>query len=75
MLKDILNLNGVEKLDKQQKKDISGGAGGLGPILQNCAYDNYSAALYGCPVQPNSPVLQQPTCYYVCVPGGRWVRQ
>lgn len=73
MLKDILNLNGVQKLDKQQQKEIAGGD--LGPILERCSYDNQSAALYGCPVQPNDGSWQQATCHYVCVPGGRWVRQ
>ncbi|MBN9284924.1 MULTISPECIES: hypothetical protein [Flavobacterium] len=74
MLKKILNLEGVQKVEKQQQVHITGGGRGDGGFEEVCAYDNVSAVNNGCPAQNTDLSWGMPTCIYVCV-SGRWVRQ
>ncbi|CAM4142084.1 MULTISPECIES: hypothetical protein [Flavobacterium] len=72
MLNKISELSGVKVLDKSKQKNILGGD----PIFipaKRCAYDNYSALIEGCAVQPPDNSTQLPTCIYICE-NGRWVK-
>lgn len=74
MLKNILDLEGVTVLSKEQQKNINGAGPGDDPLIpiERCGYiiDGNTT----CKIPPNDGSWVQPTCYYVCV-NGRWVRQ
>lgn len=72
MLKTISDLKGAKVLSKDEQKNVIGGDLIIG-TPERCAYDNYSAANGGCPVQHPDLNYQQPTCIYRCV-NGRWVK-
>ncbi|WP_306350507.1 hypothetical protein [Flavobacterium sp. '19STA2R22 D10 B1'] len=71
MLKKILNLEGVKKVEKQQLVMIIGGGREDG-FTPDCFYDNSSALSNGCKAQPTNPSWVS-SCTYVCV-NGHWVK-